>query len=140
MGSKKREDTTKLAFSLENNMLLSSMGDFPVIIRRGAFESQSPQTRMITDFFGCYSVLNKQHFFNEFYARDTSRKIRAVQKAKGVQGVPLTVNVPYGYVKDPENPRHWLIDPEAAQVVRRIFQMCMEGRVRLPTSLKRTRF
>ena len=46
------------------------MGDFPVIIRRGAFESQSPQTRMITDFFGCYSVLNKQHFFNEFYARD----------------------------------------------------------------------
>ena len=40
----------------------------------------------------------------------------------------MTVNVPYGYVKDPENPRHWLIDPEAAQVVRRIFQMCMEGR------------
>lgn len=40
----------------------------------------------------------------------------------------MTVNVPYGYVKDPENPHHWLIDPEAAQVVRRIFQMCMEGR------------
>lgn len=42
--------------------------------------------------------------------------------------MPLTVNVPYGYVKDPENPKRWLIDPEAAQVVRRIFQMCMEGR------------
>lgn len=69
-----------------------------------------------------------KNWFNEFYCRDTSRKIRAVQKAKGERGVPLTVNVPYGYVKDPENPRHWLIDPEAAQVVRRIFQMCMEGR------------
>ena len=83
---------------------------------------------MITDFFSFSPVLNEQHFFNEFYCRDTSRKIRAVQKAKGERGVPLTVNVPYGYVKDPENPRHWLIDPEAAQVVRRIFQMCMEGR------------
>ncbi len=69
-----------------------------------------------------------KNWFNEFYCRDTSRKIRAVQKAKGERGVPLTVNVPYGYVKDPENPHHWLIDPEAAQVVRRIFQMCMEGR------------
>ncbi len=69
-----------------------------------------------------------KNWFNEFYCRDTSRKIRAIQKAKGERGVPLTVNVPYGYVKDPENPKHWLIDPEAAQVVRRIFQMCMEGR------------
>ncbi len=69
-----------------------------------------------------------KNWFNEFYCRDTSRKIRAVQKAKGERGVPLTVNVPYGYVKDPDDPRHWLIDPEAAQVVRRIFQMCMEGR------------
>ena len=69
-----------------------------------------------------------KNWFNEFYARDTSRKIRAVQKAKGERGVPLTVNVPYGYVKDPENPRRWLLDPEAAQVVQRIFQMCMEGR------------
>lgn len=42
-----------------------------------------------------------KNWFNEFYARDTSRKIRAVQKAKGERGVPLTVNVPYGYVKDP---------------------------------------
>ena len=69
-----------------------------------------------------------KNWFNEFYARDTSRKIRAVQKAKGERGVPLTVNVPYGYVKDPENPKHWLVDPEAAAVVKRIFSMCMEGR------------
>ena len=69
-----------------------------------------------------------KNWFNEFYARDTSRKIRAVQKAKGERGVPLTVNVPYGYVKDPENPKHWLVDLEAAAVVKRIFSMCMEGR------------
>ena len=48
-----------------------------------------------------------KNWFNEFYARDTSRKIRAVQKSKGERGVPLTVNVPYGYLKDPENPYGW---------------------------------
>ncbi len=69
-----------------------------------------------------------KNWFNEFYARDTSRKIRAVQKAKGERGVPLTTNVPYGYVKDPADPKHWVIDPEAAAVVKRIFSMCMEGR------------
>ena len=69
-----------------------------------------------------------KNWFNEFYARDTSRKIRAVQKSKGERGVPLTVNVPYGYVKDPENPQHWIVDPVAADVVKRIFSMCMEGR------------
>ena len=69
-----------------------------------------------------------KNWFNEFYARDTSRKIRAVQKAKGERGVPLTVNVPYGYVKDPEDSKHWIVDAEAAAVVKRIFQMAMEGR------------
>lgn len=65
---------------------------------------------------------------NEFYVRDTSRKIRAVQKAKGERGVPLTTNVPYGYVKDPETPRRWVVDPVAADVVKRIFDLFMEGR------------
>ena len=69
-----------------------------------------------------------KNWFNEFYARDTSRKIRAVQKAKGERGVPLTTNVPYGYVKDPENPHRWVVDPVAANVVKRIFNLCMEGR------------
>ena len=69
-----------------------------------------------------------KNWFNEFYARDTSRKIRAVTKAKGEKGVPLTTNIPYGYKKDPDNPKHWVIDEEAAQVVKRIFDMCMEGR------------
>lgn len=69
-----------------------------------------------------------KNFFNEFFARDTSRKIRAVNKARGERGIPLTVNIPYGYMKDPEDSKHWIIDPEAAEVVRRIFDMCMQGR------------
>ncbi len=69
-----------------------------------------------------------RNWFNEFYARDTSRKIRAVNKSKGERGVPLTVHVPYGYKKDPEDKSRWLVDGEAAQVVKRIFNLCMEGR------------
>lgn len=69
-----------------------------------------------------------KNWFNEFYARDTSRKIRAVNKAKGERGEPLTVHVPYGYRKDPADKKNWLVDEEAAQVVKRIFTLCMEGR------------
>ena len=67
-------------------------------------------------------------WFNEFYARDTSRKIRAVNKAKGERGEHLTTNPPFGYIKDPEKPKQWIIDEEAARVVRHIFDLCMEGR------------
>jgi DNA invertase Pin-like site-specific DNA recombinase len=67
-------------------------------------------------------------WFNEFYARDTSRKIRAVNKAKGERGEHLTTNPPFGYIKDPEKPKQWIIDEEAAKVVRHIFDLCMEGR------------
>lgn len=69
-----------------------------------------------------------KNWFNEFYARDTSRKIRAVNKAKGERGEPLTSHLPYGYQKDPDNPKHWIIDEEAAQIVKQIFTLCMEGR------------
>ena len=67
-------------------------------------------------------------WFNEFYARDTSRKIRAVNKAKGERGEHLTTNPPFGYIKDPKDPKQWIIDEEAARVVRHIFDLCMEGR------------
>ena len=67
-------------------------------------------------------------WFNEFYARDTSRKIRAVNKAKGERGEHLTYHPPFGYIKDPENPKQWIVDEEAAKVVRHIFDLCMEGR------------
>ena len=69
-----------------------------------------------------------KNWFNEFYARDTSRKIRAVNKAKGERGEPLTTNAPYGYKKNSDNPKRWIVDEEAAQVVKRIFTLCMEGR------------
>ena len=65
--------------------------------------------------------------FNEFFAKDTSRKIRAVNKAKGERGERLTTNVPYGYKHDSGDPKKWVIDEEAAQVVKRIFSLCMEG-------------
>ena len=67
------------------------------------------------------------NIFNEFYAKDTSRKIRAVFKAKGQSGKPLIVNVPYGYKKDPDDKTHWLVDDEAAAVVRDIFRLCVQG-------------
>ena len=68
------------------------------------------------------------NIFNEFYANDTSRKIKAVFNAKGNSGKPLTTNPPYGYLKDPEDKNHWLIDEEAAPVVRDIFKMCVAGK------------
>ncbi len=68
------------------------------------------------------------NIFNEFYAKDTSRKIRAVFKNKGNSGKPLTTNPPYGYLKDPNDKFHWIIDEEAAPVVKQIFQLCVAGR------------
>lgn len=65
------------------------------------------------------------NIFNEFYAKDTSCKIRAVFKAKGQSGKPLSTNPPYGYVKDPEDKTHWLVDEKAAEVVREIFRLCI---------------
>ena len=69
-----------------------------------------------------------RNWFNEFFAKDTSRKIRAVNKAKGERGERLTVNIPYGYKSDPDDKNKWIIDEEAAGVVKRIFSLCMEGK------------
>ena len=67
-----------------------------------------------------------RNIMNEFYARDTSRKIRSVFKAKGMSGKHLTGTVIYGYLWD-EKREHWLVDEEAAEVVRRIFALTLEG-------------
>ena len=69
-----------------------------------------------------------KNWFNEFFAKDTSRKIRAVNKAKGERGERLTTNIPYGYRRNPDDPKAWIVDEEAAQVVKRIFALCMEGK------------
>ena len=67
------------------------------------------------------------NIFNEYYAKDTSRKIRAVFKAKGEAGKPLCTHPPYGYTKDPEDKLHWIIDQEAAEVVKEAFRLCVQG-------------
>ena len=67
-----------------------------------------------------------RNIMNEFYARDTSRKIRSVFKSKGMSGKHLTGTVIYGYLWD-EKREHWLVDEEAAEVVHRIFYLTLEG-------------
>ena len=67
------------------------------------------------------------NIMNEWYVRDTSRKIKAVLRAKGLEGKHLTSNAIYGYKKDSEDHDHWLIDEEAAAVVRRIYKLIIEG-------------
>ena len=67
-----------------------------------------------------------RNLFNEWYVRDISKKRRISNKIKGNAGEPMG-QPPYGYVKDPENPKRWIVDEEAAQVVRRIYRMTLEG-------------
>ena len=67
------------------------------------------------------------NIINEWYAKDTSKKIRAVMKSKGEAGEHLCTNPPYGYMKDPENKKQWIVDEEAATVVKRIFALCLDG-------------
>ena len=67
-----------------------------------------------------------KNIMNEYYAKDISKKRRIVNKMKGNAGVPLSPP-PYGYIKNPDDPRFWVIEPEAAEVVRRIYRMALEG-------------
>lgn len=67
------------------------------------------------------------NIINEWYAKDTSKKIRAVFKAKGESGKPLCTTPPFGYKKDPDDKNHWIVDEDAAKVVKYIFQLCIEG-------------
>jgi hypothetical protein len=68
-----------------------------------------------------------RNIMNEWYARDTSKKIRAAFRAKGLSGESLCFHVPYGYLRDPDDPKRWIVDEAAAGVVRQIFRLCMEG-------------
>ncbi|WP_418257209.1 DUF4368 domain-containing protein, partial [Evtepia gabavorous] len=69
-----------------------------------------------------------RNLFNDFYARDTSKKIRAVMRSKGNAGEHLCTNPPYGYRKDPADKKNWIVDEEAAEVVKRIFDLCIAGK------------
>ena len=69
-----------------------------------------------------------RNLFNDFYARDTSKKIRAVMRTKGNAGEHLCTNPPYGYMKDPADKKKWIVDEEAADIVKRIFNLCIAGK------------
>ena len=66
-----------------------------------------------------------RNIINEWYAKDTSKKIRAVKRSKGMAGEHIGSHPPYGYMKNPENKKEWIIDEEAAEVVREIFRLCV---------------
>ena len=68
-----------------------------------------------------------RNWFNEFYARDTSKKIRAVKQAKAQKGERVNGEAPYGYLIDPDNRNHLIPDPETAHVVKQIFAMYVRG-------------
>ena len=74
-----------------------------------------------TEFAGILNIMN------EWYLKDQARKTRSAALLKGKSGKPLTVNPCFGYVKDPADKDHWLIDPEAADTVRRIFELAASG-------------
>lgn len=68
-----------------------------------------------------------RNIMNEWYARDTSKKVKAVLKAKGMSGKHLSAVPPYGYYRDAKDTNHWLVDTEAAEVVKEIFQSYVDG-------------
>lgn len=68
-----------------------------------------------------------RNIMNEYYARDTSRKIKSVFRAKGNSGKHVASTCPYGYLKDRDDGNHWIVDEEAAEVVRRIYRLTVEG-------------
>ena len=77
---------------------------------------------------GDYDFTPFRNLFNDFYARDTSKKIRAVMRSKGNAGEHLCTNPPYGYRKDPTDKKKWIVDEEAAAVIKRIFDLCIAGK------------
>ena len=76
---------------------------------------------------GVSDLVPMQDLFNEWHAKNTSQKVRNVFKNKGMSGIPLTTNPPFGYMKNPYNKKEWMIDEEAAKVVRKIFALCVDG-------------
>ena len=76
---------------------------------------------------GISDLVPMQDLFNEWHAKNTSQKVRNVFKSKGMSGAPLTTNPPYGYLKDHESKNGWIVDEEAAKIVRQIFAWCVDG-------------
>ncbi|MCD8380940.1 MAG: hypothetical protein LUC95_11645 [Lachnospiraceae bacterium] len=69
-----------------------------------------------------------KNVFNNYYAKGTSKKIRAIVKMRGESGKHLASNPPYGYIKDSETKKRWIVDEKAVKVVRCIFDLCIAGK------------
>ena len=76
---------------------------------------------------GISQIVPMQDLFTEWHAQNTSQKVRNVFKSKGMSGAPLTTNPPFGYLKDPEDKNSWIVDEDAAKIVRQIFAWCVDG-------------
>ena len=89
---------------------------------------ESVQIREIQSILdGLFCVQGKEIAY-EWYVRDSSRKIKSVLRAKGMSGIHTNSIGIYGYKKDPNDKNHWIVDDEAAEVVRRIYRMAIEGK------------
>ena len=108
-------DYLKVGFYTE--VLFVEKGVRFIAINNG-IDSQNQQDSDFTPFL---------NIINEWYAKDTSKKIRAVMKSKGESGEYLCTNPPYGYLKDPDDKKRWIVDAEAAAVVKDIFGLCIAG-------------
>ncbi len=80
-----------------------------------------------TYFCKVFSSLPNEGLSNDFYAKDTSKKVRAIKRAQGQAGEHLT-KPPYGYMVSPTDKKQWIVDEEAAAVVKRIFDLCIGGK------------
>ena len=85
-------------------------------------EGTDTGTGMEDDFLPFRDVIN------EYYAKDISKKIRSTFKSKGDSGKHVASSPPYGYIKDPNDKNHWIVDEEAAEIVRRMFRLTLEGK------------
>ena len=85
------------------------------------------QENVDTSQSGGTEMMPFHNIFNEWYAAQTSKKVRAVWKSKSDKGERVSPSVPYGYMKSPDDPKQWIIDEPAAEVVRYIYKLCIEG-------------
>jgi len=101
-----------------NAMEIFRRNNVRFIAVNNGIDSEKPDTLEFAPFINIMS---------EWYARDISKKVKTGIRTKGTSGKPIATEAPYGYVKDPDNKDFWIIDEEAAAVVRRIYQFIMEG-------------
>ncbi len=96
---------------------------------------QPPRRKQPPEFWELLDALYEVHdklerladYCNEWYAKNTSDKVRRVMQSRGNAGIPLTTSAPYGYKKAPEDKNKWIVDEPAAEVVRQIFQLSISG-------------